>query len=107
MLVKGADKKSRNAVMLPKQYGAGTITKKMLFPLSLVVTVSEFSSATMQSMDSNSVNPLKKELTKLVNGWGCAWIGAKIGASIGSGIPFAGTVIGGIAGSLVGGLFGY
>ena len=107
VLIKGADKKSRNAVMLPKQYGAGTITKNMLFPLSIVVTVSELSSATMQSMESNSVKPLKKELTKQVNGWGCAWIGAKIGASIGSGIPFAGTGIGGIAGSLVSGLFGY
>lgn len=107
VLIKGADFHSRNAVMLPKQYGAGIITKKILFPLSIIITVSELSFATMQSMESNSIKPLQKELTKQVNGWGCAWLGAQIGVSIGSSVPFVGTVIGGIVGSLVGGLWGY
>ena len=107
VLVKGADKKSIDAVMRPYQYKTGMVAKNMLYPVAIIITIQELATATKQSIETNSVNPLTKELTKQVSGWGCAWIGAKIGASIGSGIPFAGTVIGGIVGSFIGGLWGY
>lgn len=39
VLIKGADRKSIDAVMRPYQYKAGMVVKNMLYPVAIIITI--------------------------------------------------------------------